>query len=133
MEPNLSDSLKAILVKIALELKKKKWVSDPETNELDIAQNHLSLSKTYSFNNGVDVGVHIEMTLAPGEGGHYVIFKEEYLIDCGHIEDKFGNSDASPVFTQKDSSNTEKIQLAASEIEKRIQSKSLDYAENCNT
>jgi hypothetical protein len=136
MEPqNLSDSLKALLVKIATELKKYGWKANAETSEIDLHQGHIPLTKEYTYNQDrppVDVTLQIDMSLGANDpqGPWYIFYDITYnfYVDSVGSTAKNGNSDLDIEFTEQDINNLEKIVLAAKKLNFDIIKYSDEYA-----
>jgi hypothetical protein len=136
MEQQLSDSMKAILVKIALELKKLGWKSDSQSNEIDVFQGHLGVFKNTEWRGDgelpdVQIDVSIDMSFAQNEqnGVHFLVFNESYslFVDGVGSSEKQEQSDLSIDFSEADANNVAKIQQATKELNAHVQSKVEEY------
>lgn len=130
MEPQLSDSMKAILVKIALELKKLGWKSDSQTNEIDVFQGHLGMYKNTEWRGDgelpdVQIDISIDMSFAQNEqnGVYFLVFNESYslFVEGAASNEKQEESDLSIDFSEADVNNIVKIQQAAKELNGHVQ------------
>lgn len=136
MEPqNLSEPLKAILVKIATEMKKYGWRANSETSEIDLHQGHIPLTKEYTWNEDrppVDVTLQIDMSLGSNkpEGPWYIFYEINYnfYVDSVGSSAKNDSSDLEVQFTEQDVSNLEKIVVAAKKLNFDILKYADEYA-----
>jgi hypothetical protein len=125
MEQQLSEPLKAILLKVAMELKKFRWVPDTQSNEIDVFQGHLSMSKEYPWQGDtevpdVDVTITVDMHFAQNEqnGVYFLVYHSDYsafVQDVGG-NDKSEDSDIDVPFTERDVNNIPKFIEAAKKI-----------------
>jgi len=136
MEQYLSDSMKAILIKIALELKKLGWRSDSQTNEIDVFQGHLGMYKNSEWRGDndlpdVQVDVTIDMSFAQNEQNsvYFLVFKESYsmFVEGAGSGEKQQQNDVSVDFSESDVNNFAKIQQAAKELNQHIQKNVEEY------
>lgn len=138
MEQQLSDSMKAILVKIALELKRLGWKSDSQTNEIDVFQGHLGMYKNTEWRgNGPDelpdvqIDISIDMSFAQNEqnGVYFLVFNESFSlsIDGASGSEKQEQSDLNIDFSDADVNNIAKIQQAAKELNEHVQNNVDEY------
>jgi hypothetical protein len=137
MEQQLSDSMKAILVKIALELKRLGWKSDSQTNEIDVFQGHLGMYKNTEWRGeqwrgsgpgelpDVQIDISIDMSFAQNEqnGVYFLVFNESYSLslDGASGSEKQEQSDLNIDFSEADANNIVKIQQAAKELNEHVQ------------
>lgn len=142
MEQQLSDSMKAILIKIALELKKLGWKSDSHTNEIDVFQGHLGMYKNAEWRgNGelpdVQIDVDVDMTFDQNEqqNVYFLVFSESYSlsVDGASGSEKQERGNLSLDFSESDANNVAKIQQAAKElnvhVQKNIEEHGYEYAQ----
>jgi hypothetical protein len=131
MEQQLPDSMKAILVKIALELKKLGWKSDSQTNEIDVFQGHLGMYKNTEWRGDgklpdVQIDVSVDMSFAQNEQNNvnFLVFNESYslFIDGVGSSEKQEQADLSIDFSEADVNNIAKFQQAAKELNAHVQS-----------
>ncbi len=136
MEQQLSDSMKAILVKIALELKKLGWKSDSHSNEIDVFQGHLGVFKNTEWRGDdelpdVQIDVSVDMSFVQNEqnGVYFLVFNESYslFVDGVGSNEKQEQSDLSIDFSETDVNNIVKIQQAAKELNAHAHSKVEEY------
>ena len=129
MEQQLSESLKAILLKIALELKKLGWKPDAQSNEIDVFQGHLSMSKEWDYDNdselpAVNVVQAVDMSFSPNEqnGVNFLIYKAYYqlFVEGAGGNDTEEDGDLGLDFTDQDANNLAKIQTAAKQIDQEV-------------
>lgn len=124
MEQQLSDSMKAILVKIALELKKMGWKSNSQTNEIDVFQGHLGMYKELVWEGDVDLpDINVDVNIDMGfslieEGEYFLVLNEEYSLFAEGVgsSQKVNESDLDVSFSERDVSNQLEIQNAAKKI-----------------
>lgn len=130
MEQRLSDSMKAILIKIALELKKLGWKSDSHTNEIDVFQGHLGMYKNTEWRGDgelpdVQIDISVDMSFDQNEqnGVYFLVFNESYslYVDGVGSTEKQEQSDLSIDFSDADANNIAKIQQAAKELNGHVQ------------
>lgn len=130
MEQNLSDSMKAILIKIALELKKLGWKSDSQTNEIDVFQGHLGIYKNTEWrgNNelpNVQIDVSVDMSFDKNEQNdvYFLVFNESYslFVEGAGSSEKQDRGNLSLDFSETDSNNISKIQQSAKELTDHVQ------------
>lgn len=131
----LTDSLKSILLKVAIELKRLGWKPNSKTNEIDIHQGYIDMYKEYDWSQDqlppVSVTMNVNLTLAPNPEQHstyYIIYKNETSLWIDHIggNDSNSDSDVDVVFSEQDSRNQEKIVQAAKLINSQVRQTS-DY------
>lgn len=136
MEQQLSDSMKAILIKIALELKKLGWKSDSQTNEIDVFQGHLGMYKNTEWRGDgelpdVQIDVSLDLSFAQNEqnGVYFLIFNESYslYVDGVGSSEKQDRADLSTDFSEADVNNVAKIQQAAKELNRHVEVKVDEY------
>ena len=129
MEQHLSDSMKAILIKIALELKKSGWKSNSQTNEIDVFQGHLGMFKDMEWRGNddlpdVQIDVYVNMSFAQNEQNdvYFLVFNESYsmFVDGVGSTEKQGKSDLDIDFSETDVNNIVKIQQSAKNLNDRI-------------
>lgn len=132
MEQQLSDSMKAILIKIALELKRLGWKSDSQTNEIDVFQGHLGMFKNTEWRGDgelpdVQIDISIDLSFSQNEqnGVYFLVFNEAYSlsVDGASGSEKQERGDLSVDFSESDINNAVKFQQAAKELNEHIQSK----------
>jgi hypothetical protein len=137
MEPqNLTEPLKALLLKIATELKKYGWKANVETSEIDIHQGHIPVSKEYFWkegNPGVTVSIELDFTFKSNQpsGPWFIVYDVVYnfYIDSVDSTSMAENSDVDIEFTEQDVNNLEKIVVGAKQLNSNIVSSSDQYAE----
>lgn len=137
MEQQLSDSAKATLIKIALELKKMGWKSNSHTSEIDIFQGHIGMHKDSIWNGNnelpdVQVDVFIDMSFERNEQNdvYFLVFNESYslFVEGAGSSEKQKRSDMSIDFVFKaDANNIAKIRLAAKELNDHVNSNIDEY------
>jgi hypothetical protein len=137
MEQQLSEPLKAILLKIALELKKMGWKSDSRSNEIDVFQGHLGMFKEYNWQgNGevpdVDVNMVIDMRFEKNEQNnvYFLVYKTNYSMFVQDVggSDKSEDSDVDVPFTEQDVNNIPKFIEAAKKINDHVSQTADEYA-----
>ncbi len=125
MKQPLSDSMKAILIKIALALKSHGWVSDKETNEIEVYQGYLSAYKEFSWdgdsdlpNVAIDCVAKLSFEQNEQNQVYFLVYSEDYslFIDGVGNSQKNSDSDLNIPFSESDVNNTAKFQQAANEI-----------------
>jgi len=143
MEQQISESIKAILIKIALELKKLGWKSESQSNEIDIHQNHLGMFKESDWDGQHDLpdvsvvqGVDMRFKKNEQNNVYFLTYESNYqlFVDGVGGDDIKENGDLDVDFLEHDVSNMNKIQKAASQISKDISEeaneKAHTFAEN---
>lgn len=134
---NLSESLKAILLKVAMELKKFRWKADTQSNEIDMFQNHLGMFKDYLWQGDgevpdVDVTIAIDMTFSQNEqnGVYFIVYKTDYSMFVQDVggNDKTEDSDVDEPFTERDINNISKFIEAAKKINDHTIQRADEYA-----
>lgn len=136
MQQQLSDSMKAVLVKIALELRKMGWTSDSKTNEIDVFQGHLEMYKKSEWSDNrnlpdVQIDVSLDMSFVQNEQNnvYFLVFKESYsmFVEGADSSEKREESDLSIDFSETDINNIVKIQQAAKVLNSRVQTNIDEY------
>ncbi len=135
METQLSEPLKAILLKVAMELKRNyRWIPDIKSNEIDIFQGHLSMFKEYIWEGGgetpnVDVSITIDMHFKKNEQNnvYFLAYNAYYSLWIEGVggTDREEYGDVEIPFTENDVNNISKFIDAA----KKINQQSMDSAE----
>jgi hypothetical protein len=136
MEPqNLSEPLKAILIKIATELKKYGWKANSQTSDIDLHQGHIPLTKEYTWNEdrpSVDVTLQIDLSFGSNtpQGPWYIIYDIHYqfYVDSVGSSAKNDDSDMEVPFTEQDVNNLEKIVVTTKKLNYDIIKYSDEYA-----
>ncbi len=137
MEQRLSDGLKAILLKISLELKTLGWKVNPDSSDIDIAQDRVSMLKDITWDGDgdlpdVDVNVTINLSLAKNEqnGVYFVVYTSEYGLFITNVggSDEREESDLDTPFTEQDVNNINKFQEASRKLNGVIDDNASEYA-----
>jgi hypothetical protein len=137
MEQQLSEPLKAILLKIAMELKKFRWKTNVHTSEISVFQGHLDMSKDYIYDGGgenpdVDVTIGIDMTFQRNEQNnvYFLTYQSTYsnFVQGVGGSDRENNSDIDVPFTEQDVNNQTKFIEAAKKINDQTMQEADQYA-----
>jgi hypothetical protein len=138
MEKQITDNFKAILIKIALELKKRGWKANPQSSEINIFQGHIELSKEFPWDGqgnlpDVDVSLGLDLTVDPTDSPtEYMV---SYKTDISLWIDNVGGDDESITgqsdvyFTEQDANNIAKIQNVANKLNFEINNSASGMAE----
>lgn len=141
MQTDIPDNIKAILLKIGIELKRNKWQSSGKDNDINIRSGYISLSKEYHVegdspdpsvgykgNSDVTVYASIEVKMVPSidvpnewepSTSIYCDIDSNYMGDYSSDEQNDDNLEYRDMstFSISDVNNIEKINLAAREID----------------
>jgi hypothetical protein len=137
MESQLSESLKAILLKIAIELKKLRWKPDTTANEIDVFQGHLGMFKNYFWEGNEDtpdVSVDIIMDMHFEQNGqnnvHFLVYKTDYSLWVDGVggSDRIDNGNIDIPFTEQDVNNVAKFIEVARKLNDQIIQKAEEVA-----
>lgn len=137
METQLSEPLKAILLKIAMELKKFRWKTNVHTSEISVFQGHLDMAKDYIYDGGgenpdVDVTIGIDMTFQRNEQNnvYFLTYQATYsnFVQGVGGSDRENNSDIDIPFTEQDVNNQAKFVEAAKKINDQTMQEADQYA-----
>ena len=79
MNTNLNELQRALLIKIAIELKRLGWKPNTQSNNIDIAQGFVSMYKEYTVSYNLQIGVEsgVDITLAPEGDQNYVKYDKQ--------------------------------------------------------
>lgn len=136
-QSSLSEPLKAILLKIAMELKKYSWKPNSQTNEIDIFQSHVEMYKEYTWdgendNPDVELTVTTDLKLENNQqnGVYFLVYNTKYNMFIQGVggDDKSDDSDLDITFDEQDVSNIGKFQIAAKQINDKLVSLANEYA-----
>jgi hypothetical protein len=125
MENQISEPLKAILIKVAIELKKLGWIPDSQTNEIDVFQGHIGMSKEHIWdkdanlpNVDVDIGLDLRFEQNIQNQVFFLVYDIDYRMFIQSVggDDRRENSDVDVPFTEQDVNNIAKFQEAAKKI-----------------
>jgi hypothetical protein len=135
METQLSEPLKAILLKVAMELKNLRWKSNSNTNEINVFQGHLEMFKNFIWQGDGEVpDVEVDMSIDVGfsrneqNNVYFIVYNTNYNLYVQNVggSDKHHNTDIDVPFTEQDLNNVVKFKEAA----KKINDQTIQLANN---
>ena len=139
MESQITESLKAILLKIAIELKKLGWTPDTTANEIDIFQGHLGMFKNHTWEGGgdapdVSTDIIMDMHFEQNEQNqvYFLVYKTDYSMWVDDVggSDVMDNGDLDTPFTEQDVNNVAKFVEAAKKIDNQVITRAEEVAYN---
>jgi hypothetical protein len=129
MDIQLTDNLKAILIKVATELKKYKWSSNVGSNEINLFQNHLEMETAYVYDGrhelpDVNVEPSLDLTFRKNEQNnvYFLVYKTNVHLWIKSVggTDQVDDGDIDVSFTDVDVSNNAKITQTAALINTQV-------------
>lgn len=137
METQLSEPLKAVLIKIATELKKFKWRPDVTANEIDVFQGHLGMFKEHTWQGNeelpdVSVDIIMDMHFEQNEQNqvYFLVYKTDYSLwvdDVGGV-DRMESNDVDTPFTEQDFNNVAKFIEVAKKINDQVMQRAVNVS-----